>query len=529
MKINEILAKVKITYEVVFGVDFLDEIEVEDITIDSRKVKKNSVFFAEKGKEFDGNLFISESIKKDVSVVVSADLETLHKIAKTLKDEKILLIFSQNSFQLMVEFLQIFFPKIPINIYAVTGTNGKTSVAEFIRQILKISGKKSASIGTLGVISDQLNQDQIQQNSLTTPDIISLYKNLAVLKENGVDDVSIEVSSIGLDQKRIAGLKISAAAFTNFSQDHLDYHQNMGDYFLCKMLLFKDFMQPNDFAVINSDIVEYQKIVEICSKRNLQIIDYGFKAVGKESLRIEKIEKTDFGQKVFFEFLAEKYHFDLSIKGDFQVYNVVCALAMFLSKNKLAKNQLENLLKNFNQLQTAVGRMQIAGVLKNKAQIFIDFAHTPDALINVLELARRITKTKSSAKFSEKSSAKSQAKAEARIFILFGCGGDRDNKKRSIMGEIASKLADKVIITDDNPRTEDAEKIRCEILQGCDKSKTIEIADRKAAIERSILMLQDNDILILAGKGHEKYQIIGKEKFAFDEEKIVQDVINSIS
>lgn len=505
MKLNQIISKVQTAYEIIYGANFLDEIVIADVALDSRLVKENSVFFAIKGKASDGNLFISDSIKKQACVVVSSDFEALKKTAITLENEKVLLIFCPNSSQLMVDFLQNFYAELPKNIYAVTGTNGKTSVAEFTRQILKIVGKKSASIGTLGVACEFLQNSQIQQTALTTPDLVSFYKNLALLKKVGVDDVAIEVSSIGLEQERIKGLKISVGAFTNFTQDHLDYHQNMENYFACKMILFNSVLQEDDFAIINSDIAEYEKIAEICAKRNLQTVSYGFKANSATSLKITKIEQVADGQKVFFEFLGEKYNFNLSVSGDFQAYNAICALGMFLSKNKLSKLELENLLRKFTTLHAALGRMQIVGTLKNKAQIFIDFAHTPDALTNVLELARKITRNK--------------------VFVLFGCGGDRDNKKRPIMGKIASNLADVVIVTEDNPRTEVAEKIRAEILQACDMSKTIEIADRKVAIQKAISMLQDSDILILAGKGHEKYQIIGTTKTEFDEEKIVKDVI----
>lgn len=505
MKLIDLIAKVKTSNEVIFGANFLGEILITDIALDSRLVKENSVFFAQKGSAVDGNIFIDESIKKGACAIVSSDLEFLKKTAQNLQNEKVLLIFSSHLSQLLVEFLQLFYPKLPNNVYAITGTNGKTSVAEFCRQIFEIFGQKSASIGTLGVNCDHLSQNQVQQTVLTTPDIVSFYKNLALLKKSEVENVIVEVSSIGLDQERIAGVSINVGAFTNFSQDHLDYHKTMEQYFACKMILFNSVLHEKDVAILNSDIAEYEKIAAICQNRNLEIISYGFAANSENSLKLQKIEKTTDGQRVFFSYLNEEYSFELMISGDFQAYNVICALAIFLTKNQLTKQELTNLLKKFYLLHTAVGRMQIAAKLLNKAQIFIDFAHTPDALTNVLQLGRKITKNK--------------------VIILFGCGGNRDNKKRPIMGQIASKLADYVIITDDNPRLENAASIRAEILQGCDMTKTIEIADRKMAIQKAITMLQEFDILILAGKGHEKYQVIGNQKLEFDEEKIVKELL----
>ena len=224
---------------------------------------------------------------------------------------------------------------------------------------------------------------------------------------------------------------------------------------------------------------------------------------------MKKIEQIDLGQSVFFEFREKNYQIELSVRGDFQAMNALCALGNVLATNNLSAPDFENLLKKFDELQPAAGRMKRAGTLQNKAQIYIDFAHTPDALINVLELTKKITK--------------------ARVLVLFGCGGDRDASKRPIMGKIACDLADLVIVTDDNPRTEKPEVIRAEILAACDAKKTIEITDRKSAIEKAIAMLEAGDLLILAGKGHEKYQIIGEKKFEFDEEKIVKNVITKSS
>ncbi|MBP7709645.1 MAG: UDP-N-acetylmuramoyl-L-alanyl-D-glutamate--2,6-diaminopimelate ligase [Rickettsiales bacterium] len=497
MKLSQILSQVKTPHKILQAGFPIDSIEVLDITLDSRLAKKNSVFFALQGKAKDGSEFINDAIKNGAEVVVCE--------SGKFQSSQVLIIETPNPFSLLVEFLKVFYAPLPANIYAITGTNGKTSSAEFTRQILQFLGKKSASIGTLGVITNAEIKD-LQSSSLTTPDIVSLYKNLQILKKNGVDDVALEVSSIGLEQGRVAGVKIAVGAFTNLTQDHLDYHKSMEEYLRCKTILFTNTLENGGFAVLNSDIAEFGKLQKTCLEKNHKIIEYGFKA---RDLRLEKIEATEFGQKVFFEFAQKKYQFDLAVSGDFQAFNALCALGNVLAKNNLNEAQLTNLLENFHELHPAAGRMQRVATLPNKAQIFIDFAHSPDALKNVLQLAKKITK--------------------ARVVVLFGCGGDRDAKKRPIMGGIASELADLVIVTDDNPRSEKPEAIRSEILAACAMSKTIEIADRKTAIEKAVTMLEDSDILILAGKGHEKYQIIGDTKFEFDEEKIVKNALTKSS
>jgi UDP-N-acetylmuramoyl-L-alanyl-D-glutamate--2,6-diaminopimelate ligase len=500
MKLSQILAKIKGNFEIVFNEKKIAEIEVEAIEIDSRLIQKNFAFFALPGKITDGVAFIESAVAKGASLVISSRIPQEFSSNSTT-----VFIKAENPFEILVECLQIFYPALPQNIYAITGTNGKTSTAEFTRQIAQFLGKKSASIGTLGIICSEDLGGQLHNVSLTTPDIVSLYKNLHILGKNGVTDVALEVSSIGLEQKRIAGLKIDVGSFTNFTQDHLDYHNSMAEYFRCKMLLFADVLK-NGYAVLNADIPDFSEIKKTCEKQHHEIIEYGFKA---RDLIIKKIEKIDLGQKVSFEFKGKNLEFILSVAGDFQALNALCALGNILAKYELNENELQNLLQNFPKLQPAAGRMQRAGVLKNKAQVFIDFAHTPDALENVLKLARNLTKE--------------------RVFVLFGCGGNRDAKKRPIMGEIACRLADRVIVTDDNPRNEDPQGIRLEILAACDMKKTLEISDRMEAIIQTISILEAGDILILAGKGHEKYQIIGDQKLKFDEEEIVRNVIGAAS
>lgn len=479
---------------------FLD-LEISDIITDSRLAKENAIFFAlpSKSNLVGGAKYIKNAVSAGVKIVICG-LDD--EIGDSQLDAQFKLIKAKNTYELLIKFLKVFYYKLPQNIYGITGTNGKTSIVEFSRQILQLLGKKSASIGTLGIVSDIDLGASLNKTALTTPDIASLYKNLAILKSKDIDDVVLEASSIGLLQDRLAGIKIKVGAFSNFSQDHLDYHQNMNSYFAAKMLLFTKQMDEKNIAVLNADIKEYQTIKEICRARKHQIVSYGFN--GDDFKIISSVIK-DQKSLINFSYQGYNYQIEWPILASFQVSNVLCALAMIVTNYQLNHQQLANLVAKFSSLKPATGRMQKVATLENNAQIFIDYAHTPDALENTLKFARQLTK--------------------ARVVVLFGCGGNRDDKKRAIMGNIACNLADLVIVTDDNPRNEDAAIIRRQILSGCKSDKVVEIAGRKAAIESAIKMLELQDVLVLAGKGHENYQIIGDQKLPFDEEKIALEAI----
>ncbi len=264
MNLQEILPQVKTKYTIHQGISRLEDVFINDIAIDSRRIKKenSTVFFALNGKVKNGIEFVPSAVNQGAKVIVAQE------IIEVASD--IIFIKTENVFSLLVEFLKIFYKPLPTNIYAVTGTNGKTSVAEFTRQIIAFLGKKSASIGTLGVMCDEDIKEKLVNFDLTTPDIVSLYKNLHILKANNVDDVALEVSSIGLEQARVAGLKIDVGAFTNFSQDHLDYHQNMDEYFYCKMLLFEAVMPDRSAVILNADIPEFVKIQRNCVAKKHQ-------------------------------------------------------------------------------------------------------------------------------------------------------------------------------------------------------------------------------------------------------------------
>ena len=469
--------------------------EISSIEIDSRLVKKNSIFFALQGINSHGNDYINDAINNGACAIFYNK-----KIDHQIPDN-IIYVNCSNIFEILVEFLKIFYNPLPSNIFAITGTNGKTSTTEFIRQIINLCNYDCASIGTLGVKCSK-NITNITNSNLTSPDIVSLYKNLFNFKKNNINNAVFEASSIALDQNRLAGININSVIFTNFTQDHLDYHKNMANYFKCKMLLFNKFANKSSSAIINADIKEYQEISKICSKQNLKISDYG---VNAKKFQIKSIVKNKDHQEVSLIINDVNYKFKIATIINYEAINIICALSSVIDNFNLNNKQILELLPKLSKINSAQGRMQKIATLKNNARIYIDFAHTPDSIENVLKQARLIAKSK--------------------LIILFGCGGNRDRSKRSIMGKISSNLADLAIISDDNPRFEDANQIRKDIIKGCIKNNFIEIADRKNAIHEIILKLEKDDILILAGKGHENYQIIGDKKIAFSEEKIVKEFI----
>lgn len=427
---------------------------ISGLSTDSRKVKNGEAFFAIKGNAVDGHDFIEQAIKNGAALIVGEkDLELSIPYIKSTNIRHDLAIAAAE-----------FFGKQPQRIAAVTGTNGKTSVADFSRQLWEFEKLDCASIGTLGVIH---NGENITSEN-TSPDPISLHKTLSQIKDAAV----IEASSIGLEQHRLDGVKINAAAFTNFTRDHLDYHENMEEYFRCKTLLF-DILADDGVAVLNSELQEF--------KVKQKKITFG------KNADLELINSTPLpdGQILELKIFGEIQKTKIELVGKFQAENILCTIG------------LTGISKNLGKLKPVAGRMQQAA-----SGVYIDYAHTPDALENALKSLHPHMK--------------------GNLILVFGCGGDRDKGKRSLMGEIAAKFADIIIVTDDNPRTENADEIRKEILAKCPQA--LEIGDRKDAIEKAIELQKSDDIVLIAGKGHEKYQIIGNEKHYFDDFKMVKDI-----
>ena len=370
-----------------------------------------------------------------------------------------------------------FYPQTPALISAVTGTNGKTSIADFTRQMMTFLGHHSASIGTIGVVSDVMENLE----TLTTPDSITLHQILNRLAKSGVDYVSMEASSVGIEQHRMDNIKIKTAGFTNLTQDHLDYHLDMQNYFNAKKLLFSHLLAEDGSAVLNADVEQFAELKSICEQRKITVWSYGKNG---QELKLQNTIPQLQGQIITISAFGQEHTINLPLIGHFQAMNVLCALGMVCALNNGFDKKLLEILP---KIKGACGRLDFMGSLPNGATVYVDYAHTPDALENVLKTMRHHTQN--------------------NLWVLFGCGGDRDKLKRPIMGEIAAQLADKVVITDDNPRTEDAAQIRREIMAKCPHA--VEIGDRIKAIEYAISQLQSGDMLVLAGKSHETGQKIG--------------------
>jgi len=471
------------------------DFEVVELELDSRKITQNSIFFAVKGEKLNGEDFIEQAIINGAKAIVVDD--GYKNASPFLRGEDrwgVVLIKTPNIKQVIADFATQFYNNIPKNIIAVTGTNGKTSVVNFIASMLALLGKKSASIGTLGVLLDGDFDKNLNDFGLTTPDILTLYKTLFQLKKQGVDYIAIEASSHGLHQNRFGNLKFDISCFTNLTQDHLDYHQTMENYFLAKSLIFSNFSKPNAKAILNADISEFSKLFEICKNNKLQIFNYGKNA---NNFKIINYKTEANGLNIEFDLRGEKYNLQTKLYGEFQVENLACAI---LAVYNLGFD-IKEILTACENLKSVKGRMELVEIPSKKAFAVVDYAHTPDALEKAILATRKHTSKK--------------------LITLFGCGGDRDKTKRPLMGQIASKLSDLVIVTDDNPRTENASEIRKQILKNALNAKEIE--DRRQAIKYAIDILESGDILLIAGKGHEDYQIIGNKKYHFsDVEEIIK-------
>lgn len=448
------------------------DIDVKSMELNSKKVEKGGLFIALSGKKQDGKKYIPDAIAKGASVIVyDGEFDVPQNSA---------VVFVKTGGDMRENIAKMaanFYPQIPTLVSAITGTNGKTSIADFTRQMMSVLGYKSASIGTIGVVSDVM--DNIE--TLTTPDSITLHQILTELKSAGVDYVSMEASSVGIEQYRMDNVNIKVAGFTNFTQDHLDYHLTMQNYLEAKKQLFSRILENDGTAVLNADIKEFDELKNICDKRNIKVFSYGYK--GKDIKIINRTAHSD-GQSLCLEIFGEKYDIELPLIGEFQAMNVLCAVGMVTALNGKFDHKIVEYLPN---IKGACGRLDKVGKLNNGATVYVDYAHTPDALENVLKTMRCHTQNK--------------------LWVVFGCGGDRDKTKRPIMGEIAHNLADKIIITDDNPRSEDGKQIRKEIMVKCPDA--VSIGDRIEAIEYAISHLDKDDMLVIAGKGHETGQKIG--------------------
>jgi UDP-N-acetylmuramoyl-L-alanyl-D-glutamate--2,6-diaminopimelate ligase len=458
----------------------LDGIEVVGVTSDSRKVKPGFLFVAIAGSKTDGAHFVRQAASGG-AVAVAAE----HR-PNTLPDA-MAFIRAANPRRLLALAAAKIFPRQPATIAAVTGTSGKTSVAAFTRQIWSQLGYRAASIGTVGVVSSAGER----YGSLTTPDPVELHRTLDQLAKEGVTHLALEASSHGLDQHRLDGVRIAAGAFTNLSRDHLDYHPSIEAYLAAKLRLFEYLVAPGGTAVIGVDDCYAHQVVEAANKRGLKII-----AVGEQGADIKFVGATidGFSQVVTIVHGGRTYKVRLPLVGAFQVQNAGIAAALTIATGA----EPSRAFAAMEQLVGAKGRLELAGT-HNDAPIFIDYAHKPDALKKALESLRPY--------------------ARGKLVVVFGAGGDRDTGKRPIMGRIATENADRVIVTDDNPRGESPAAIRAAIL--AEAPGAVEIGDRAEAIQKAIAALATGDVLLVAGKGHEVGQIIGDRVVPFSDHEAV--------
>ncbi len=462
------------------------KIYVNGICFDSRKAKRNDIFFAIDGNKTSGTKFIQDAISKGVSIVVG------NKRIK-FNNSKIPILKVHDVRKSLSESCSNFYKKKPISIVAVTGTNGKTSVANFFFQLFKLNGILAGSIGTLGVETNLYKKT----TQLTSPDSLYLHKNLSEFKKKKIDVVILEASSHGLDQKRLEYINFNAAAFTNLSRDHLDYHKNMSRYLNSKLYLFSNLLPPKTCCITDITNTFLKKLEKIGKKKKIKINSIGYNC-GNLKILSQKL-KNNF-QEVEFFYKNKIYKFQTYLYGQYQIKNLFFAI-LLAEKCGLS---IKKSLSKVKYVRPAKGRFDCIKKLKNHSRIFVDFAHTPDALERVLQ----------NLKFQ----------FNKNIFIVFGCGGDRDKGKRSIMGNIASKYCKKIYLTNDNPRYENPKDIRQSIIKGI-KIDFNEIENRKLAIHTAIQELGYNEILLVAGKGHEQYQDFGSKKIRFSDEKVIKNFL----
>lgn len=470
------------------------------VTQDSRAVKAGDIFVALQGGKVDGRAYIDIAIQNGASAIL-AQRGSVNPQTLTVP-----LIESDNPRRSLSLLAAQFSPQQPSHVVAVGGTNGKSSTVHFLRQLWESEGFHAASIGTLGIDGDV--KTKLRGASMTTPDPIALHEALASLAGEGVTHLAIESSSHGLDQYRLDGMRINIGAFTSFSRDHMDYHGSEEAYFAAKKRQFSELMLRGSMAVLNADIAEFSALREVCNQAGHTILSYGHKGA---DIRIENIETRSNAQVLTLVVLGQAQGIVLPLAGHFQAMNALCALGCVIAS---APDDIERALritKNLAFLKAVPGRLQRVGEREDKV-VYVDYAHTPDALENVLNAVRPHTKNK--------------------LFCLFGCGGDRDAGKRPLMGQIAARLADEVIITDDNPRSEDAKGIREQIMQGaCAVSKNIqEIENRRSAINSALAQIGSGDVLVVAGKGHEQGQIFNGYTEPFDDvEEVLKAILKTVN
>ena len=455
------------------------ETEIKGMTADSRKVQPGYLFAGLQGSASDGRKFVPQAIAAGAAAVLTDGGVEKVPVPHVIADEprRALALAAKR-----------FYNAQPEKIAAVTGTNGKSSTVDFTRQIWERAGFKAASMGTLGAIGPAGHIDV----GHTTPDPVTIHETLRELSRQGVTHCAMEASSHGLEQNRLDGVDLAAVAFLNFTQDHLDYHATMEEYLAAKLRLFTSLAPQGLPAIVNADSAHREVFEEAAKTAGLPIVSFGWKG---EDLWIDEIMPRATGQVLhLFWRDVEQKPFELPLIGEFQALNALAAAAICLSLGM----EIDAVLDGLAHLQPVKGRLELVGKTPEGAGVFVDYAHTPDGLDVLLRAVRPHT--------------------AGRLKVIFGCGGDRDARKRPIMGEIATRQADDVIVTDDNPRTEDAALIRKAVLDGAPNAR--EIGDRGLAIRTLIGELKKGDTLVIAGKGHETGQIIGSVVHPFSDQEM---------
>jgi UDP-N-acetylmuramoyl-L-alanyl-D-glutamate--2,6-diaminopimelate ligase len=454
---------------------------VTGFAIDHRKVAPGTVFGAFRGSMFNGEDFIGQAVKAGAVAVVTCPEASVEGAAHVSSDEP-----RREFARLAARFFQPF----PETTVAVTGTNGKTSTVELTRQLWRMAGHPSASIGTLGVTT----ADEQVTTGLTTPDIVTFLSNMAGLERMGITHAAFEASSHGLAQYRTEGLPVHAAAFTNFTRDHLDYHGTMAEYFEAKMRLFREVVEPDGVAVVWADDPKSGEVASIAAQRGLKLLTVGR---GGEALKLLDRAPSQLGQTLTIEAEGKSHKVALPLIGAYQAANALTSAGLVLATG----GDLAQTLANLSRVQPVRGRLERAVITRKGAPVYVDYAHTPDAVASAIEALR--------------------PHAKGRLIAMIGAGGDRDVGKRPEMGAVAMRMSDLVIVTDDNPRSEDPAAIRRDIMAGAPGAR--EIAGRREAIAAAIAEAGPDDIVLLAGKGHEQGQIVGDKVLPFDDVTVARE------
>ena len=461
------------------GIKDIEGLGLTGLASDSRKVKPGYLFAALSGSKTDGARFVKDAVARGATAVLGAPA-----LADDVKALGVRFIAQENPRAGLAHLASLFFPGQPDIVAAITGTKGKSSIVAFLREIWTALGRPAASLGTVGVVGPKGEMPL----SHTTPDPVEIHQLLSRLKQEGVDHLAVEASSHGLDQHRLDGVRISACGFTNITRDHMDYHPTFEDYLGAKLRLFTEVVKEDGVAVVNADAAHAGAFVDAAKARGLRLVTVGRQG---DTIRLDRREDRGGAQALTLHYQGRIFYIELPQAGEFQASNALVAAGMAIGLG----DDAAKVFKAMESLKGAPGRMEKVAFAVNGAPIYVDYAHTPDSLEKVLEALRPHTAN--------------------RLHVMFGCGGDRDKGKRPLMGAIAVRLADDVIVTDDNPRSEDAAAIRREILAAAPGAR--EIGDRAEAVRAAIADLKTGDVLVLAGKGHETGQYVNGEVHPFSD------------